>query len=46
MKAGTLSGRSGLMFWRNSQSGALEVTKRKKAWGTLNKQLHATLAQP
>jgi len=46
VKAGTLSGRSGLMFWRNSQSGALEATRRKKAWGALNKQLHATLSQP
>lgn len=46
VKARTLSGQSGLMFWRNSQSGALEATRRKKAWGALNNQLHATLAQP
>jgi 2,3,4,5-tetrahydropyridine-2-carboxylate N-succinyltransferase len=42
VKAGTLSGRPGLMFWRNSQSGALEAIVRQKAWGTLNAQLHAT----
>jgi len=46
VKAGTLSGQPGLMFWRNSQSGALEAIRRNKAWGTLNKQLHATLAPP
>jgi 2,3,4,5-tetrahydropyridine-2,6-dicarboxylate N-succinyltransferase len=42
VKAGTLSGRSNLMIWRNSQTGALEAFARKKAWGTLNAQLHAT----
>ncbi|HEY6983258.1 DapH/DapD/GlmU-related protein, partial [Reyranella sp.] len=42
VKAGTLSGRSNLMFWRNSQTGALEAIARKKTWGTLNAQLHAT----
>jgi 2,3,4,5-tetrahydropyridine-2-carboxylate N-succinyltransferase len=46
VKASTLSGRSNLMFWRNSQSGALEAIPRKKAWGTLNAQLHATSAKP
>jgi 2,3,4,5-tetrahydropyridine-2-carboxylate N-succinyltransferase len=46
VKASTLSGRSNLMFWRNSQSGALEAIPRKKVWGTLNAQLHATLAKP
>ncbi len=46
VKASTLSGRSGLMFWRNSQSGAIEAITRNKAWGTLNKQLHSTLAAP
>jgi 2,3,4,5-tetrahydropyridine-2-carboxylate N-succinyltransferase len=46
VKASTLSGRSNLMFWRNSQSGALEAISRKKAWGALNAQLHATLAKP
>jgi len=42
VKAGTLSGRSNLMFWRNSQTGTLEAMSRKKVWGTLNAQLHAT----
>jgi 2,3,4,5-tetrahydropyridine-2-carboxylate N-succinyltransferase len=40
VKAGTLSGRSNLMFWRNSQTGALEAIVRKKAWGALNADLH------
>ena len=30
------------MFWRNSQTGALEAIARKKTWGALNAQLHAT----
>jgi 2,3,4,5-tetrahydropyridine-2-carboxylate N-succinyltransferase len=42
VKARELSGRSGLLFWRNSQSGALEAIPRKKVWGNLNPQLHAT----
>jgi|FEC22Drversion2_1045045.scaffolds.fasta_scaffold00125_8 2,3,4,5-tetrahydropyridine-2,6-dicarboxylate N-succinyltransferase len=46
VRASTLSGRSNLMFWRNSQSGALEARFRNKAWGALNAQLHATLAKP
>ena len=46
VKASSLSGRSNLMFWRNSQSGALEAISRKKAWGALNAQLHATVAKP
>jgi len=46
VRASTLSGRSNLMFWRNSQSGALEAISRKKAWGALNAQLHATHAKP
>ncbi len=29
-------------FWRNSQTGALEAIARKKTWGALNAQLHAT----
>src|SRR5262249_50374674 len=41
VKAGTLSGRPNLMFWRNSQTGALEAIVRKKVWGTLNTELHA-----
>jgi 2,3,4,5-tetrahydropyridine-2,6-dicarboxylate N-succinyltransferase len=42
VKARELSGQSGLLFWRNSQSGALEAIHRKKVWGSLNPQLHAT----
>ncbi len=42
VKAAELSGRSGLMFWRNSQTGALEAIPRKKAWGALNELLHKT----
>lgn len=42
VKALALSGLSGLLFWRNSQSGALEAIARKKVWGSLNPQLHAT----
>lgn len=41
VKARTLSGQSGLLFWRNSRTGALEAIKRKKIWGSLNPQLHA-----
>lgn len=42
VKARELSGRPGLMFWRNSQTGALEVVVRKKIWGRLNPELHGT----
>lgn len=42
VKARELSGQSGLLFWRNAQSGALEAIRRKKIWGSLNPQLHAT----
>jgi 2,3,4,5-tetrahydropyridine-2-carboxylate N-succinyltransferase len=42
VKARELSGKSGLLFWRNSQTGALEAIPRKKVWGSLNPQLHAT----
>ena len=42
VKARELSGQSGLLFWRNSQTGALEAILRKKVWGNLNPQLHAT----
>lgn len=41
LKAKELSRQSGLLFRRNSQSGALEATKRKGNWGGLNAQLHA-----
>ena len=42
VKARELSGRDGLLFWRNSRNGSLEAIKRKKVWGALNPQLHAT----
>jgi 2,3,4,5-tetrahydropyridine-2-carboxylate N-succinyltransferase len=41
VKARELSGQSGLLFWRNSRTGALEAIKRKKVWGALNPELHA-----
>jgi 2,3,4,5-tetrahydropyridine-2-carboxylate N-succinyltransferase len=41
VKARELSGQSGLLFWRNSCTGALEAIRRKKVWGALNPQLHA-----
>lgn len=40
-KARELSGANGLLFRRNSQSGALEVTQRSGNWGGLNEALHA-----
>ncbi len=40
-KARELSGRPGLLFRRNSQSGALEVVQRTGSWGGLNANLHA-----
>lgn len=40
VKARELSGRSGLLFRRNSQSGAVEVLPRTATWGELNAQLH------
>ncbi len=39
-KARDLSGRSGLLFRRNSTSGALEVVLRTGDWGGLNDDLH------
>jgi 2,3,4,5-tetrahydropyridine-2,6-dicarboxylate N-succinyltransferase len=41
VKARELSGASGLLFRRNSQSGAIEVVPRTGAWGGLNAALHA-----
>ncbi|MDX6738135.1 2,3,4,5-tetrahydropyridine-2,6-dicarboxylate N-succinyltransferase [Actinocorallia sp. A-T 12471] len=41
VKALELSGASGLLFRRNSQSGAVEVVSRKGTWGGLNEALHA-----
>jgi 2,3,4,5-tetrahydropyridine-2-carboxylate N-succinyltransferase len=41
IKALELSGRDGLLFRRNSVSGALEVIPREGTWGELNAALHA-----
>jgi 2,3,4,5-tetrahydropyridine-2-carboxylate N-succinyltransferase len=40
LKAKELSGEKGLLFRRNSQSGALEATRRTPNWDGLNAQLH------
>jgi 2,3,4,5-tetrahydropyridine-2,6-dicarboxylate N-succinyltransferase len=41
VKAAELSGRPGLLFRRNSVSGALEALPRTAEWGALNAALHA-----
>jgi len=41
VKAGELSGASGLLFRRNSQTGAVEALARAGRWGGLNAVLHA-----
>ena len=41
VKARELSGRDGLLFRRNSVSGALEALPRTGTWGELNAALHA-----
>jgi 2,3,4,5-tetrahydropyridine-2-carboxylate N-succinyltransferase len=41
VKARELSGASGLLFRRNSQTGAIEVVQRTGSWGGLNAALHA-----
>jgi len=41
VKAAELSGASGLLFRRNSVSGALEAVPRSGTWGGLNAVLHA-----
>jgi 2,3,4,5-tetrahydropyridine-2-carboxylate N-succinyltransferase len=38
--ARTLSGASGLLFWRNSVTGTLEARPRSGSWGGLNAALH------
>ena len=40
VKALTLSGKSGLLFRRNSQTGAIQAIGRTEAWGALNAELH------
>lgn len=42
VKARELSGANGLLFRRNSQSGAIEVVMREGNWSGLNTALHAT----
>jgi 2,3,4,5-tetrahydropyridine-2-carboxylate N-succinyltransferase len=41
VKAASLSGKPGLLFWRNSVSGALEVRPRPGSGSELNAALHA-----
>jgi 2,3,4,5-tetrahydropyridine-2-carboxylate N-succinyltransferase len=41
VKARELSGASGLLFRRNSRSGAVEALARSGSWGDLNLALHA-----
>ncbi|WP_026875064.1 2,3,4,5-tetrahydropyridine-2,6-dicarboxylate N-succinyltransferase [Jiangella gansuensis] len=41
VKAAELSGRDGLLFRRNSLTGAVEALPRSGAWGGLNAALHA-----
>jgi 2,3,4,5-tetrahydropyridine-2-carboxylate N-succinyltransferase len=40
-KASAVSGQSGLLFRRNSQTGVVEALAQKIAWGGLNTALHA-----
>jgi len=42
IKARELSGQPGLLFRRNSVTGAVEALARTTHWGELNAQLHAT----
>jgi 2,3,4,5-tetrahydropyridine-2,6-dicarboxylate N-succinyltransferase len=41
IKARELSGRPGILYWRNSLTGALEARPRQGSWGELNAALHA-----
>jgi len=41
VKAKEVSGRPGIMFIRNSETGVVEVRDRKGQWGALNADLHA-----
>ncbi|GAB3601045.1 2,3,4,5-tetrahydropyridine-2,6-dicarboxylate N-succinyltransferase [Microbacterium tumbae] len=41
VKASELSGRDGILFWRNSTTGAIEARQRTGAGVTLNEALHA-----
>jgi 2,3,4,5-tetrahydropyridine-2-carboxylate N-succinyltransferase len=42
VKAAELSGRPGLLYLRNSLTGAVEARRRAGAWGALNQDLHQT----
>ena len=41
VKAAELSGRDGILFWRNSVTGAIEAKQRAGVGVTLNEALHA-----
>jgi len=41
VKAQELSGQNGLLFRRNSETGAVQVLPRSGDWGGLNAALHA-----
>jgi 2,3,4,5-tetrahydropyridine-2,6-dicarboxylate N-succinyltransferase len=41
LKARQLSGESGMRYWRNSLTGAIEASPRSGSWGGLNAVLHA-----
>src|SRR5688500_2257388 len=41
VKAASLTGANGLLFRRNSQTGAIEALQRSGSWGGLNAALHA-----
>ncbi|MCL2394862.1 MAG: 2,3,4,5-tetrahydropyridine-2,6-dicarboxylate N-succinyltransferase [Acidimicrobiaceae bacterium] len=41
VKAGELSGRSGILYLRNSVTGSIEARARSGSWGELNAALHA-----
>jgi 2,3,4,5-tetrahydropyridine-2-carboxylate N-succinyltransferase len=40
VKARELSGRNGILFRRDSQTGAVQVIPRTESWGSLNADLH------
>ncbi len=40
-RARELSGRPGLLYWRNSTTGVVEVRERAGSWGGINSELHA-----
>jgi len=40
VKARELSGRNGILFRRDSQTGAVQAIPRTESWGTLNAELH------